>query len=196
MDGSVAYKYMKSYIRSSGDGVVSCYNDAFVVNYFTVASTSTWVNFDDVEAIKEKVSYAKKNGLLGYSVFQVGNDDNWVLSTAAYEVNEDHHNRKWLIIVLVTTLTSTVLLGMVICYYHKGTVITITRMMYRLGIHLSAPDEDLNENGSDLIVFDYLTIKLATSYFSKENKVGEGGFGAVYKVTFGNSRVSEIFHAK
>jgi GH18 family chitinase len=51
-----------------------------VVNYFTVAST--WVNFDDVEVIKEKVSYAKKNGLLGYSVFQVGNDDNWVLSMA------------------------------------------------------------------------------------------------------------------
>lgn len=76
-----------------------------------------------------------------------------------------------------------------------GTVITITRMMYRLRIHLSAPEEDLNGNGSDLIVFDYLTIKLATSYFSKENKVGEGGFGAVYKVTFGNSCVSEIFHA-
>ena len=81
MDGSVSYKYMKSYIRSSGDGVVLCYNDTFVVNYFNVAS-NTWVNFDDVEAIKEKVSYAKKNGLLGYNVFQVGNDDNWVLSKA------------------------------------------------------------------------------------------------------------------
>jgi len=80
-DGSMAYKLIKSYIRSFGDGVVSCYNDTFVVNYFTVAST-TWVNFDDVEAIKEKVSYAKKNGLLGYNVFQVGNDDNWVLSKA------------------------------------------------------------------------------------------------------------------
>ncbi|RHN64106.1 putative glycoside hydrolase family 18, catalytic domain, glycoside hydrolase, catalytic [Medicago truncatula] len=80
MDGSMSYKFIKSYIRGFGDGVVSRYNDTFVVNYFTVAST--WVNFDDVEAIKEKVSYAKKNGLLGYSVFQVGNDDNWVLSTA------------------------------------------------------------------------------------------------------------------
>lgn len=78
MDGSMAYKFIKSYIRGFGDGVVSRYNDTFVVNYFTVAST--WVNFDDVEAIKEKVSYAKKNGLLGYNVFQVGNDDNWILS--------------------------------------------------------------------------------------------------------------------
>ncbi|XP_024638000.2 cysteine-rich receptor-like protein kinase 19 isoform X2 [Medicago truncatula] len=178
MDGSMAYKFIKSYIRGFGDGVVSRYNDTFVVNYFTVEST--WVNFDDVEAIKEKVSYAKKNGLLGYSVFQVGSDDNWVLSTAAHEVNKDHHNRRLLIVVLVTALTATFLLAMVFfCYYHK--VITITRMVYRLRIHLSAPDEDLNENGSDLIVFDYLTIKLATSYFSTENKVGEGGFGAVYK---------------
>jgi GH18 family chitinase len=80
MDGSMAYKLIKSYIRSHGDGVVSCYNDTFVVNYFTAAST--WVNFDDVEAIKEKVSYAKKNGLLGYNVYQVGNDDNWILSKA------------------------------------------------------------------------------------------------------------------
>lgn len=81
MDGDMAYKFIKSYIRSFGDGVVSSYNATAVVNYFTVAST-TWVNFDDVEAVKEKVSYAKKNGLLGYNVFQVGNDDNWVLSRA------------------------------------------------------------------------------------------------------------------
>ena len=44
---------------------------------------SSWFDFDDVEAIKTKVSYAKEMGLLGYNVFQVGNDDNWVLSRAA-----------------------------------------------------------------------------------------------------------------
>jgi GH18 family chitinase len=70
LDGSMAYKLIKS-----------CYNDTFVGNYFTIASTN-WFNFDDVEVIIEKVSYAKKNGLLGYNVFQVGNDDNWVLSKA------------------------------------------------------------------------------------------------------------------
>jgi GH18 family chitinase len=81
IDGAKGYKLIKSYIRSFGDGLVSRYNDTFVGNDFTVASTN-WINFDDVEAIKEKVSYAKKNGLLGYNVFQVGNDDNWVLSKA------------------------------------------------------------------------------------------------------------------
>ncbi|KAK2358056.1 cysteine-rich receptor protein kinase [Trifolium repens] len=181
LDGSMAYKLIKSYIRSFGDGVVSLYNDTFVVNYFTVASTN-WINFDDVEVIIEKVSYAKKNGLLGYNVFQVGNDDNWVLSKAAYEVDEDHHNRRLLIIVLLTTLTTALLLGiLVFCYYHQGTMTTITRMIYKLRIYLSAAEEDLDENGSDLIVFSYLAIKVATDNFSEENKLGEGGFGAVYK---------------
>ncbi|PNX77054.1 G-type lectin S-receptor-like serine/threonine-protein kinase, partial [Trifolium pratense] len=139
----------------------------------TVEATSTyWINFDDVEAIKEKVSYAKKNGLLGYNVFQVGNDYNWVLSKAAHEVYEDHDNRRLLIIVLVTTLTTAFLLG---------TVSTITRMIYKLRIYLSAAEEDLDENCSDLIIFSYLAIKVATDNFSEENKLGEGGFGAVYK---------------
>ncbi|XP_058759454.1 cysteine-rich receptor-like protein kinase 10 isoform X2 [Vicia villosa] len=180
MDGSMAYKLIKSYIRSFGEGVVSSYNDTFVVNYFTVAST-TWVNFDDVEVIKEKVSYAKKNGLLGYNVFQVGNDDNWVLSKAAQEVDEDHHNRSLLIIVLLTTLTAALLLGTVFCYYYQGTVTILTRMIYKLRICFSEAEEDLNGNASDLIVFGYLTIKVATDNFSKENKLGQGGFGAVYK---------------
>ncbi|KAK2411852.1 cysteine-rich receptor protein kinase [Trifolium repens] len=181
LDGSMAYKLIKSYIRSFGDGLVSRYNDTFVGNDFTVASTN-WINFDDVEAIKEKVSYAKKNGLLGYNVFQVGNDDNWVLSKAAHEVYGDHHSRRLLIIVLLITLTIALLLGIIVfCYYHQGTVSTIRRMIYKPRIYLSAAEEDLYGNGSDLIIFGYLTIKLATNNFSEENKLGEGGFGAVYK---------------
>jgi hypothetical protein len=72
---------------------------------------------------------------------------------------------------------------------------TITRMIYKLRIYLSAAEEDLDENGSDLIVFSYLAIKVATDNFSEENKLGEGGFGAVYKVTFANTSVGEIFLA-
>lgn len=63
-----------------------------------------------------------------------------------------------------------------------GTVTTITRLIYKLRIYLSAGEEDLNGNDSDLIVFSYLTLKVATNNFSKENKLGEGGFGVVYKV--------------
>lgn len=34
----------------------------------------------------------------------------------------------------------------------------------------------------ETIQFDFDTIKVATNEFSDENKVGEGGFGVVYKV--------------
>lgn len=35
----------------------------------------------------------------------------------------------------------------------------------------------------DLPLFDFATILDATSNFSQSNKLGEGGFGPVYKVT-------------
>lgn len=82
VDGSMAYKYIKWYIKTYGSlAAPPVYNDTYVVNYCTIGSI--WINFDDVEAIRAKISYAKEMGLLGYNVFQVGNDDNWVLSRAA-----------------------------------------------------------------------------------------------------------------
>ncbi|RDX58459.1 putative cysteine-rich receptor-like protein kinase 32, partial [Mucuna pruriens] len=193
MDGSMAYKLIKSFIISFGNGVVSHQNDTFVVNQFSVAST--WVNFDDVEVIRAKVSYAKKNGLLGYNVFQVGNDENWELSRgAAQEVDGDHHKRRLVIIVLLTTLAVALLLGIVLCYYHQGMVATSTKILYKLR-YLSAEEKDLDRNASDLIVFSYLTIKVATNNFSKDNRLGEGGFGTVYKVRFGNSSGNEMLRA-
>jgi hypothetical protein len=68
-------------------------------------------------------------------------------------------------------------------------------MIYKLRIYLSEAEEDLDGSGSDLIVFGYLTIKVATDNFSEDNKLGEGGFGAVYKVAFRNSFAREMFRA-
>lgn len=59
------------------------------------------------------------------------------------------------------------------------------RLLYKVKIKLSAP-EDLDNNASNLQEFSYTTIKAATQNFSRENKLGEGGYGPVYKVTFGN----------
>lgn len=77
-DGSMSYKYIKWYTRSYGAHIV--YNATYVVNYCSIEST--WIGFDDVEAIRTKIAYAKEKKLLGYNVFQVINDDNWVLSHA------------------------------------------------------------------------------------------------------------------
>ncbi|XP_075665587.1 cysteine-rich receptor-like protein kinase 34 [Castanea sativa] len=57
------------------------YNATYVVNYCTVGSS--WIGFDDVEVVRIKVSYAREKKLLGYFVWQVPYDDNWVLSLAA-----------------------------------------------------------------------------------------------------------------
>ncbi|KAL5547605.1 hypothetical protein UlMin_002836 [Ulmus minor] len=80
LDGSMAYWSLKGFIRTNGYGISSVYNDTLVVKYCTIGKN--WINFDDAEVIRTKVSYAKKMGLLGYNVFQIGNDDNWELSKA------------------------------------------------------------------------------------------------------------------
>ena len=77
-DGSMSYKYIKWFLRSYG--ATSMYNATYVVNYVTIGTT--WIGFDDVQAIRAKISYAKEKKLLGYNVFQVSNDDNWALSQA------------------------------------------------------------------------------------------------------------------
>lgn len=41
--------------------------------------------------------------------------------------------------------------------------------------------EDMNSTGS--LQYDFGTIEVATNHFSDRNKLGEGGFGAVYKVS-------------
>ena len=51
-----------------------------MVNYGIVGST--WISFDGVDVVRTKVSYAKEKALLGYVVWQVSQDDNWVLSQA------------------------------------------------------------------------------------------------------------------
>lgn len=79
-DGSMGYKNIKSFIQGYGYGAAAVYNSTYVTKLFVVGST--WINFDDVETIKAKVSYAKENNLSGYSVFQLSNDDNWILSRA------------------------------------------------------------------------------------------------------------------
>ena len=76
--GSMRYKEIKNYVQRYGAAIL--YNATYVVNYCTVGST--WISFDDVEVVRIKVSYAREKKLLGYFVWQVPYDDNWVLSLA------------------------------------------------------------------------------------------------------------------
>lgn len=41
----------------------------------------------------------------------------------------------------------------------------------------------IRTNNNELQIFSFESVALATDYFSNVNKLGEGGFGSVYKVT-------------
>ena len=69
-----------------------------------------------------------------------------------------------------------------------GCIDSVKRLLYKVQIKLSSA-EDLNGNASNLQVFSYTTIKAATNNFSSENKLGEGGYGPVYKVSFDNPNI-------
>ena len=49
-------------------------------------------------------------------------------------------------------------------------------------------DSESQKEDLELPLFDYSTISNATDNFSTKNKLGEGGFGPVYKVTIHISR--------
>lgn len=49
-----------------------------------------------------------------------------------------------------------------------------------------AAARNFNSNVPDLQVFSYADVDKATSKFAFENKLGEGGYGLVYKVNFLN----------
>ncbi|XP_024018488.1 G-type lectin S-receptor-like serine/threonine-protein kinase At1g11410 isoform X2 [Morus notabilis] len=192
-DGSMAYRFIKWFIRSYGYGADSIYNDTYVVNFCRIGKN--WINYDDVEAIRAKVSYAKKMGLLGYNVFQVGNDDdNWALSRAAQEELDGNHqqNKKRLLtIALVTAAMLFLLLGTVIfCFTRRRFDSTWIRKVLKSTLYrtITGSDaRDLNSN-TPTKVLSYASIKVATNNFSSQNKLGEGGYGPVYKGKFANGQ--------
>ncbi|KAK2659489.1 hypothetical protein Ddye_006022 [Dipteronia dyeriana] len=63
-NGDMEYNEIKIYIEQFKARVV--YNSTYVVNYCSVETS--WIAFDDVEAIRAKVSYAKEKGLPGYNI--------------------------------------------------------------------------------------------------------------------------------
>ncbi|MED6221571.1 hypothetical protein PIB30_056058 [Stylosanthes scabra] len=176
--GFMTYKGIKDYIQGHG-GTTITYNATYVVNYCSIGST--WIGFDDVDAVKTKVSYAREKNLLGYAVWELSYDHNWVLSTAAAQQALSGHDG-WRysgrsVIILIATVWCSLLLGVMIYYFWK-------RIFESKGLKKAAKDAgDFQGSVSvpDIRVFSLSEIKLATKRFSIENKLGQGGYGPVYK---------------
>ncbi|KAL4654315.1 hypothetical protein ACB092_01G369200 [Castanea dentata] len=182
--GAIRYYRIKSYVQSYGAAIM--YNATYVVNYCTVGST--WIGFDDVEAVRMKVSYAREKKLLGYVVWQIPYDDNWALSLAAQK-EENNGRPKWqlLVIILTTTATIALLLCLLVCYLwmRKLRSKVIAEKLESKANNIAAAG-DSNSNVPNLQVFSLADIEAATNKFSFENKLGEGGYGPVYKGVLSN----------
>ncbi|CAL5339516.1 unnamed protein product [Camellia sinensis] len=166
-DGSMSYKYIKGYMKSYK--LASMYNATYVVNYCTFGLF--WIGFDDVEAIRTKVSYAKDKGLLGYAVWQVPNDDNWVLTKA--DSRRRQKTRKQEMVISDSASYN-------LCTYFP------TRHSIVVFAERGTQKERIMATGKksespNLQVFSFADIKAVTNNFSSENKLGQGGFGPVYK---------------
>ncbi|RWR88109.1 wall-associated receptor kinase-like protein 5 isoform X1 [Cinnamomum micranthum f. kanehirae] len=181
LDGSMGYRFIKSFIQNYGYGAKPVYNSTYVVNFFIVGST--WINYDDVETVRAKISYAKEKGLIGTNVFAVINDDNWALSLAAAGVTDHKSKRKLLLIILLPIAFVLIVVATVVFYRRsslfktkKGDAGTII-----LGNRTLSGSENLDGNAPTIQAFSFAQIQAATGNFSNEFKLGEGGYGPVYK---------------
>ena len=75
-DGTPTYKQIRDFI--SEKGAIVKYNSSYVTNY--CYSGTTWVVYDDLQAISGKAVYVKNSGLLGYFAWNIVQDSNWALS--------------------------------------------------------------------------------------------------------------------
>ncbi|XP_059291360.1 class V chitinase-like [Lycium ferocissimum] len=78
-EGSITYSQIQNYIVQSRATTV--YN-ATIVGYYCY-SGNTWIWYDDTQSVRNKVTYAKGRGLLGYFAWHIAQDQNWVLSRTA-----------------------------------------------------------------------------------------------------------------
>ncbi|KAG7945444.1 hypothetical protein I3843_15G151600 [Carya illinoinensis] len=82
VDGSVPFVAVKKFIGYQNATTV--FDETYLTNYCYAGTT--WIGYDDLESIISKVTYSRKEkGLLGYTAWHVGADDNWSLSQTAFK---------------------------------------------------------------------------------------------------------------
>ncbi|KEH16806.1 S-locus lectin kinase family protein [Medicago truncatula] len=116
--------------------------------------------------------------LVDLRVSQSGQD--LYVRTDVSDIGDKNANTKT--IVLAVSITSSLVLLILLAV----TYIYITKTKYKEGIEKTTSSEEKYEDSHEdfeLPIFDQDTILNATKNFSFDNKLGEGGFGPVYKGT-------------
>ncbi|XP_048440475.1 cysteine-rich receptor-like protein kinase 19 [Pyrus x bretschneideri] len=178
--GAMSYEYIKGYTDRHGADIV--YNATYVAKYCVIGSA--WIGFDDAEVVKIKVSYAKEQKLLGYFIWQVSLDDNSVLSlaAAAQEGGGSGQNKRRLLVIVLTTIASVILvLGSALSYFRMRLHKSKSKESESRANDIADTAGKFNSNVPNLKIFSIADVGVATGGFSIENKLGEGGYGPVYK---------------
>ncbi|KAB1211846.1 hypothetical protein CJ030_MR5G010025 [Morella rubra] len=157
-DGTISYKEIKGYIQRYGAAVR--YNATYL---------------------------AKEKKLVGYHVWKVSYDDNWELSLAAQEESNKQQPEWRLLVIILTTTPVILVLGLVITIARRKNA-QIERNVDRtkeseskLIVNHLVVAGDFNSDDPNLQVYSLAEIEAATNKLSIENKLGQGGYGPVYK---------------
>ncbi|KAJ9546496.1 hypothetical protein OSB04_019039 [Centaurea solstitialis] len=78
-DGILVYSQVVDFNRANNATIVF---DNTTVSYYSYSGDS-WVSYDDIGSIEPKVRYARARTLAGYFFWALGQDSNWVISSAA-----------------------------------------------------------------------------------------------------------------
>ncbi|KAJ6759141.1 CYSTEINE-RICH RECEPTOR-LIKE PROTEIN KINASE 35-RELATED [Salix koriyanagi] len=165
--GYMSYKEIINYLKTNG-AADPIYNSTYAVNYVIVRSD--WISFDGVDVVRIKVSYAKKKALLGYVVWEIAQDDNWVLSQAAGGVDSaggvDHKRPKSRILIIISTTTAAVIILLGLAFYFiRIRILKSKSKETKLKVNNAAAAGDFNSNNPDMIVYSLADIGKATDQF-------------------------------
>ncbi|KAA8519925.1 hypothetical protein F0562_014165 [Nyssa sinensis] len=99
---------------------------------------------------------------------------------ASSELGSNSNGKRTAVIASVSVISGVIILGLISCY-----VIWKRTARRRGAARLDNPSQDNNQSIEDeeleLPLIDLVTISTATNNFSFTNKIGEGGFGSVYR---------------